>query len=238
MTRSKPLLFMARWWSIYTLYICVVSAAGFSALQFGAQLTRKFAVATSQSADNNPRPLSRVERQLNDRARWAARTAALRTEEMVVAIAAPDIHPVELAAALDRAEQPDLNADAVRLAASDCTAGSCTGVAVQGWSAVATAKGAAKVNARKQRSASKQGLLANARSPAQNAQLTAFSVQNSKSNSSPKQVFSGKMALQPSQLTVAALDLEAGSSTFKGATTSNRTRTPGEIIRISLLGSN
>lgn len=103
MSRVAGLPKFAHGWGHYCLYVSAMCTLGYGAAALGSRVTQSVVVAASERSDAEPRPLSRVERHFAIKMAAARKTRPV-TDISVVALTQPEMHPGELAAAMDRTE--------------------------------------------------------------------------------------------------------------------------------------
>jgi hypothetical protein len=218
MSRWRNVSAFVHWWGAYFLYFFVMSAIGVAAVHMGTRLTKKVAASASKSstqtsADARPRALSRVEQNagLKVVVDFNATHSPGRT---VVALVRPDIHPADLAAAIDRSELPQLKSAPGLIAVATCDLPACNSARVKGWRKALDAKHPSKNKAL--RLASHGG--------ARNASNTRKLELASNKSVSPLAVVAAKK-----------LPPQAKPSLFENSQGVRFADTPGDIIRLSLL---
>ncbi len=232
MTRSMLQSFSTRSWSVYLLYVLAVGGVATVCAEASARMTNKFTAANARKAAQSPRQLSRVERHLLERAREAVRLPPPPPEE-VVALVRPAMHPADMASALDRIEAVDAAADPSQtssrhLELAACDSAVCGKPQVRGWRKTNTAMQPAagpRQAKLKADGANRKMLVAGKTAPlkGQSAKLPAVKLASAKP-------LPAKMSLLP-KLVAADAEDTSPSDTLR------LSRTPGDIIRISLLGS-
>lgn len=137
MSRWRNHSTLMRSWGSYFLYFFVMGLLSVASAHMGSKLTKNVVAAAVQSnietsSPGRPRALSRVEQNAGllvatdlNATHSPARTA--------MAMVKPDIHPAELAAAIDRSEAPQLKASAATFAVAACGLPACNPVRVKGW---------------------------------------------------------------------------------------------------------
>lgn len=236
MSRLRPASNLARSWSGYLLYVLAVGAVATVSAAASARMTKTITAVAAQNGDNTPRLLSRVERHLLERTREAVRLPSPPPAE-VVAMVRPAMHPADMASAMDRIESADVPVaapGAARVAANrhvevaSCELAVCGnarlkgsevhGSQVKGWRKSAKSKSpAVRTAALKLKQAAAKRRFAAASTPIAGKSLA------------------GKLGLLPKS---ASANGKPEAPKFVAPADNLRlARTPGDIIRISLLGS-
>lgn len=229
MLQFTPQYLMFRQWGVYLAYGVTVASIGGAAFVGARTLTNAYVDMAVRSAADNPRPLSRVERHL----KVAARSVAFKPSENdndVVALVLPDINPAQLAAAIDSAERPEI-AGLEDFASR---------TVVLGWTKDESHKGREKLRTPKAKHAAVARLSRKAgKSQAPSVTDTSMSAAANELNVAP---WPGKMALLPKAALAkttpnAQPSVKLSLQDTMSLPVRRRGATPGEIIRISLLGA-
>ncbi|MEQ1651991.1 MAG: hypothetical protein ABL897_05855 [Hyphomicrobium sp.] len=142
--------FLARWWGVYFLYFFVIGVLSIASLQLGSWLTKNVVASATAPERLGPRALSRVE--LHAGQQIPPQLNAVHSPARpVVALVRPDIHPMALAAGMDRSEgaqiQPVAAGEATIVAltppiitVASCDVAVCDPTRVKGWKKALAAK--------------------------------------------------------------------------------------------------
>jgi hypothetical protein len=128
---------------VHIVYFCAMGALVVACTMLGSKVSRKIAVLATGEIPTAPRVMSRVEQQAGIR-NVASIDVAPSPVRPAMPLAVPDIHPAELAAAMDRVETAKA---AVSESASDtvitvavCDVATCQAPQVKGWAKTQKAK--------------------------------------------------------------------------------------------------